>query len=97
MSEVINLSLTEFAARGTVPTDVDQVNIFERKGKRGKDGKGKWSAGTSGKGKTEKGKGQGDERKCFHCDGSHTPDFTLTQNQQNTKHVETMTFESTTI
>ena len=51
--DVINYSLAEAAARGTAPMDVNLVNLVQGKGN----------------GKKEKGKVQGDERRCFCCDG----------------------------
>ena len=54
--EVINHSLAEAAGRGSAPMDVGLVKGKETKCKC-EDGKGK---------KTEKGKAQGDERRCFY-------------------------------
>ena len=60
--EVVSCSLAEAVARGTVPMDVDQVNMIKAKRKTGKGGQGcegKWSRCESkGKGKTERGKGK---------------------------------------
>ena len=51
-----------------MPMDVDELNLVKGKGKQGngKDGKGMKA---TGKGKNEKATSQGDERRCFYCDG----------------------------
>ena len=67
--EVVNYGFAEAAARRTAPTDDDQVNLVECKGKMGRERVTAQARRAKAKEKNERANCEGDERRCFYCDG----------------------------